>query len=256
MNRIDEKFIKLKEENKKALITFLTAGHPTIDKTERLIYALEKAGSDIIEVGIPFSDPLADGPVIQKASQHAIDNGITLRAIFDCIERVRENSDIPLLFLVYYNSIFSYGIEKFISKCTDIGIDGLIIPDLPLEEQDEIMPYIANSDIALIPFATPTSGERVKDTTKNMKGFVYCVSSLGVTGMKDSFYNNIQEYLEKVRKHTDMPLAIGFGIKSKEDIKRFEPLVDAVIVGTAIVKCIEESNGDTEKVIEFVKKLR
>ncbi|MCY6483205.1 tryptophan synthase subunit alpha [Clostridium aestuarii] len=252
MNRIEKKFNELKENNKKALITYITAGDPSIEKTEQLIYAKERAGASIIEVGIPFSDPLADGPIIQKAAQNALNNGIKLKDIFNCIERVRKNTEISMVFLVYYNTILAYGIKEFVDKCEEIGIDGFVIPDLPLEEQDEIIPYIKKNNVALIPLVAPTSKERIKDVVEGKKGFVYCISSLGVTGMKDGFYEEVDEFLKTVKKHTDLPIAIGFGISSREDVERFTPYVDGVIVGSAIVKKIHETKGDIEEVEKFI----
>lgn len=255
MNRIDKRFNELKNENKKALITYITAGDPSIEKTEEIIYAKERGGASIIEIGIPFSDPLADGPIIQKAAQNALENGIKISKIFECIKNVRKNTDIPLVFLVYFNSILCYGVEEFIKKCSEIGMDGLIIPDLPYEEENEVMQYIKDSNIALIPLIAPTSKHRIKDILKNKNGFVYCISSLGVTGMKDGFYKEVDEFLSSVREHTNLPIAVGFGISTKEDVKRFSSLVDGVIVGSAIVKKVDDSNGDLIEIEEFVKEL-
>lgn len=256
MNRIEKQFAALKNAQKKALITYITAGHPTIDHTEELIYAQIRGGADIIEIGIPFSDPLADGPVIQKAAQRALDGGVTINKVFECIEKARKNTEIPLVFLVYYNTVLAYGVEAFVKKCSQIGIDGLIIPDLPLEEQSEILPYINETDMALIPLVAPTSKDRMKKITENGRGFVYCVSSLGVTGMGGNFYREVEAFLSEVRTQTELPLAVGFGISNKEDIKRFQPYVDAVIVGSAIVKHVEESDGNAVAVETFIKGLQ
>jgi tryptophan synthase alpha chain len=255
MNRIDKKFKELKQNNKKALITYITAGDPSIEKTEELIYAKERAGASIIEIGIPFSDPLADGSVIQKAAQNALSNGVNLKKIFNCIERVRANTEIPLVFLVYYNTILAYGVQKFVDKCDEIGIDGIIIPDLPLEEQDEIMPYIKKSNVALIPLIAPTSKERIEKIVDGKNGFVYCISSLGVTGMKDSFYEKAEEFLKSVKKVTKLPTAVGFGISSKEDVEKFKSYVDGVIVGSAVVKRVSDKEESVEKVESFVREL-
>lgn len=256
MNRIDKIFNKLKSENKKALITYVTAGDPSIENTEEIIYAKERGGASIIELGIPFSDPLADGPVIQKAAQKALENGIKVNQVFKCIENVRKNTDIPLVFLVYFNTILAYGVEGFVKQCNNIGIDGLIIPDLPYEEQNEIMKYIKDSNVALIPLIAPTSKYRIKDIVKDKNGFVYCISSLGVTGMKDGFYKEVDEFLSLVRQYTNLPIAVGFGISTKEDIKRFSGLVDGVIVGSAIVKKVSDSKGNIIEIEGFVKELK
>ncbi len=255
MNRIEMQFKKLKEKDKKALITYITAGDPDIHTTEQLIYAKERAGAHIIEIGIPFSDPLADGPVIQRAAQRALERGITLQQIFDCVDSVRAHTQIPLVFLVYYNTILAYGVGAFINKCEQTGIDGLIIPDLPLEEREEILPAIQNSAVALIPLVSITSRDRISAVVQNGRGFVYCISSLGVTGVRQDFREDLNEFLGAVRQATDLPLAIGFGISTREDIERFSPYVDAVIVGSAIVQQVEECGGDVDRVEAFVKNL-
>lgn len=255
MNRIDKKFIELKEKNQKALITYITAGDPSLEKTRELIYAKEKAGADIIEVGIPFSDPLADGPVIQKAAQNALNKGIKVKEIFQCIEEVRKNTQIPLLFLVYFNTILAYGIETFVDKCNQVGIDGLIIPDLPFEEQEEIMPFIRKSNVALIPLIAPTSKDRVKKILKDKNGFIYCISSLGVTGMNNNFYEEAETFLKTVKESTKLPTAVGFGISNKEDVARFKPYVDGVIVGSAIVKRVTDDEKSIKQVEDFVAEL-
>ncbi|TDT71865.1 tryptophan synthase alpha chain [Hypnocyclicus thermotrophus] len=254
MSRIKTCFDKLKKEHKTALITYLTAGDPNIKQTEKLIYAQAEAGVDIIEIGIPFSDPPADGPVIQRAAKRALDNGIKVDDIFNMVKTIRKSLDIPLVFLVYYNIIFSYGKNKFIKNCEEVGIDGLIIPDLPLEERNEILPLPKSID--LIPLVAPNSNNRIKDIVKDSQGFVYCVSSMGVTGVRDNFEINIENYLNKVKKYTDLPLAIGFGISKRSDVEKFEKIADGIIVGSAIVKIIEENNGDIEKIIEKVKELK
>lgn len=256
MNRIREKLEELRKENKKALITYMTAGDPNIEQTEKLIYAKERGGADIIEIGIPFSDPIADGTVIQGAAQRALNGRVNLEKIFKCISNVRKNTQVPLVFLVYYNTIFGYGTESFIRQCEEIGIDGLIIPDLPFEEREEIMPYIKSFNVCLIPLVAPTSKDRIKDITKGGDGFVYCISSIGVTGIRNEFHKDLEIFLKDVRSAADLPIAVGFGISSKEDIKRLLPYVDGVIVGSAIVKKIEESNGNEKTIEEFIKSLK
>jgi tryptophan synthase alpha chain len=255
MNRINKKFNELKEKNKKALITYITAGFPSIDKTEELIYAQERGGASIIEIGIPYSDPVADGAVIQRAGDIALKGGTNLEKIFNLVERVRKNTHIPLLFLLYYNTVFVYGIEKFIDRCEEVGIDGLIIPDLPLEEQEEIQPHIEGKSVALIPLVAPTSKQRIKKVVENKSGFVYCVSSLGVTGRGGEFHSEIEGFLNEVRACTDLPIAVGFGISKKEHIDKLKDYVDGVIVGSAIVSVVEESNGCPEALEAFVKGL-
>lgn len=257
MNRIDKTFNELKEKNEKALITFLTAGDPSIEKTKKAIFSKIKSGVDIIEIGIPYSDPLADGPTIQAASQRALDNGVTLEKIFDMVKEVREESQIPLVFLVYYNTLLGFGVETFISSCKEIGIDGLIIPDLPLEERDELLPYLKDSEIYLIPLVAPTSKERISSIIKGMGGFVYCVSTLGVTGNKGGFYRDVDNFLTSVKEISHLPIAVGFGVSSSEDFKRFSPFVDGVIVGSAVVSTLEKCNIDDFTHLEnFIQNLR
>jgi tryptophan synthase alpha chain len=256
MNRIDQKFEELKATNKKAFIGFVTAGDPTLDKTEGLVYALEEGGCDIVELGIPYSDPLADGPVIQAAGTRALSNpDVSVSAIMNVVKDIRKNTQIPLAFLVYINTIIVYGKERFIKTCAEIGVDGLIIPDLPLEERDELFELINQTDIALIPLVAPTSKDRIKKVVEGCSGFVYCVSSLGVTGRSSDFYEGINDYLEDVKSKTDIPTAVGFGISSTQDVDRLAPYVDALIVGSAIVKKVEEGKGDPRIVKEFVKEL-
>lgn len=255
MNRITAVFNQLKKEDKKAHISFLTAGDPTVEKSYELIKALVAGGSDIVEIGVPFSDPLADGPVIQAAANRALENGITVDQVFDLVRKVRKEIEVPLLFLMYINTILVYGKEKFIGNCQEVGIDGLIIPDMPYEEQDELLPLMQEAGIELIPLVAPTSKDRVAMITAASNGFVYCVSSMGVTGRNAEFHTGIEAYIEDVRSQTDLPLAIGFGISTNEDVKRFEKIADGVIVGSAIVKKIHEFNGAPEPVKAFVSQL-
>lgn len=256
MNRIDKKFIELKEKGKKAFIGFITAGDPTLEKTKSLVSALEEANTDIIEIGIPYSDPLADGPVIQMAALRAFENKeLSVARIMETVKEIRENTEIPILFLVYINTIIVYGKEKFIKECVEVGIDGLIIPDLPLEEREELLEVISETDLALIPLVAPTSRDRIEKIVEGCKGFVYCVSSLGVTGRNSEFYSDVYNYLEDVRKKTNLPIAVGFGISKPKDIEDLRDYVDGIIVGTAIVKKVEEGKGETKIVKEFVEEL-
>ncbi|GKX29395.1 tryptophan synthase alpha chain [Vallitalea longa] len=252
MNRINKKFENLQLNNQKAFIGYITAGDPNLDKTEEFVYALEEGGTHIVELGIPFSDPLADGPVIQAAGQRALNAGITVDKIFRSVMNIRKNTDVPLVFLVYYNTIIIYGKERFIKRCEETGVDGLIIPDLPLEERDELTEIMNYEKLCFIPLVAPTSKDRISKIVEGCKGFVYCVSSLGVTGEKSNFYKDIKSYLQDVKKKSDIPIAVGFGISSKEDIKKLENDVDGVIVGSAIVNEIRASKGDTIKLKEYI----
>ncbi len=255
MNRIKATFEALKKENKVARIGFLTAGDPDVKTSFELVKALIDGGTDIVEIGVPFSDPLADGPIIQAAANRALDGGITVDQVFELVEKCRTYTDKPLIFLMYINTLLVYGKERFIKRCKETGIDGLIVPDLPYEERDEIFPLMKEEGVELIPLVAPTSKERVKMIVDGCDGFVYCVSSMGVTGRSSQFHSNIDAYIDEVRSQTDLPIAIGFGITSNEDVKRFEPIADGVIVGSAIVKNIETTKGDPVALKAFVTDL-
>lgn len=252
MNQIRLKMDKLKQNKQTALITYITAGDPNIETTEQIIYAKERGGADIIEIGIPHSDPVADGPVIQDAVQRALRAGTKIKDVFKCIERVRKNTQIPIAFLVYYNMVYAYGIKEFIQKCSQVGVDGLIIPDLPLEEREEIIPFINDTNIALIPLVAPTSKKRIEKVTKGGDGFIYCVSSMGVTGQRNEFHKDVDVFLQEVRNSTNLPIAVGFGISKKEDIIRFKNNADGVIVGSAIIDRIQKSNANIQEVENIV----
>lgn len=256
MNRIDEKFKQLKAENKKALIPYVTTGTPNIKRTEEIILAVEKAGADLVEMGIPYSDPLADGPIIEESGLWSLNHGFKLSKAFECVKNIRKQSEIPIVFMVYYNTIFGYGREKFIKECVDCGVDGFIIPDLPLEEQDEIESYLEGTNIYLISLVAITSKNRVPLIAKQAKGFIYCISSLGVTGIRSQFNDDVIDFLKEVKAHTDLPTCIGFGISKKEDIIKFESYVDGCVVGSALVKTILETNGDIEQAKQLIENLR
>lgn len=247
MNRIVGKFNYLKVKNEKAFIPFVTAGDPDLDTTFKLILALEKAGADIIEIGIPYSDPMADGPVIQASSTRALSGGTKISLIMDIVSEIREKTQIPLVYLLYYNSIFKYGTEKFLKQCKEVGVDGLIIPDLPLEERAEIIEIANEYDICIIPMVAPTSKARIKAITNLGKGFVYCVSVNGVTGTRQNFNTDIKEYMDLIEGYTNMPRALGFGISSAEMAKSYAPYCEAIIVGSAIIKLVDQ--GGTQEVI-------
>lgn len=256
MNRIDEKFKTLKEQNKKALIPYVTAGTPTIEKTAEIVLAVEKAGADLIEIGIPYSDPLADGPVIEESSLWSLEHGFKLADAFNCVKQIRQKSQIPIVFMVYYNTVFGYGRDKFINKCAECDIDGMIIPDLPLEEYDEIQSYLKDTNIELISLVAITSKDRIQTIANQAKGFIYCISSLGVTGIRSKFNDDVIDFLKEVKSKTDLPTCVGFGISKKEDIEKFEPFVDGCVVGSALVKNILETDGNVKEAENFIKNLR
>ena len=254
MNRITEKFNELGDE--KALITYITAGDISLEKTENLVYAMEKGGADIVELGIPYSDPIADGPIIQAADERALLNGTTIKGVFGSVENIRKNTEIPLVFLIYFNTIFKYGVEKFVKKCKETGVDGLIIPDLPLEEREEIANFLLDDKLALIPLVAPNSKDRLKFITKGGGGFVYCISSFGVTGVRESFDVDLKSFLEDVRAVTTLPLAVGFGISTPKDVKDVHEVANGAIVGSAIVKLVHESKGDIKVIEGKVRELK
>ncbi|MHB8171339.1 MAG: tryptophan synthase subunit alpha [Thermincolia bacterium] len=252
-NRIEERFEQLRQKGEKGLITYIAAGDPNTETTEKMVLAMEEAGADIVELGIPYSDPLADGPVIQEASQRALKGGITLKKIFQTVANVRQHSQVPLALMTYVNPILQYGVEAFVAKCEEVGVDGLIIPDLPQEETYLIRPALAGSSVALIPLLAPTSTEdRIREITREARGFVYCVSVIGVTGIRQEVSADIDGFISTIRKYTDKPLGLGFGISTPEQAKAMARLSDAVIVGSAIVKIIGEK-GASEEGIEAVK---
>ena len=260
MNRIENRMAELKKLNKKAFITYTTAGFPDIKKTKEIILAQEEAGIDVIELGVPFSDPVADGPVIQNASVEAIKNGVTLEKIFDLMKELRdEGCEVPILFMMYYNTAYHYGLEAFVKKCAECGVDGLIIPDLPYEEQDEIMEQLENTPGApvFIELVSPVSKQRISKIVERSRGFVYCVSQMGVTGgdVKD-FHKNLRNYLSEVKNTSSVPVMMGFGIKTAEDVKPFEDIIDGAIVGTHFIKLLEESNFSADAVKEYIKKFK
>lgn len=256
MNRIEKKFKELKARKEGALITYVMCGDPSPEKTEELIFTIEKNEGDIIELGIPYSDPLADGPVIEAAGERSLLAGFKLSDAFNIVRNVRKKSQIPLLFMCYYNTIFGYGRDKFIQECVEIGIDGLIIPDLPMEENAEIIPYLKDTDIALIPLAAVTSHQRTKAIAQSAKGFVYCVSSLGVTGVRTGFHEGVFQFLKEAREVSTVPICVGFGIGKKEDAEKFRDYVDGVIVGSALVKKYYDSGYNLEETGKLIQSLK
>lgn len=235
MNKITKAF-----ENKKALITFITGGDPDIQTTKNLIIAMAEAGADIIEIGIPFSDPVAEGIIIQEADERALSNGCTVDKLFEMIKSVRESVNIPLLFMTYMNPVFVYGKEKFMQNCKLVGIDGVIIPDLPFEERFEIADECKKYDITLISLIAPTSSDRAELIAKYAEGLLYCVSSLGVTGTRKKIDSGINKIIEDVKKVSNIPCAIGFGISTPEQAREMAEISDGIIIGSAIVKLIAQ----------------
>ena len=244
-------------KNGTAFIGFLTAGDPTVDKTVEFILAMEEAGCDLVEIGIPFSDPMAEGVVIQDANVRALKLNTTTDNVFDIVRRVREKSDVPLVFLTYINPVFFYGYEKFFKKCNELGIDGIISPDLPYEEKGEIAEIAAKNDVDVISLIAPTSKQRIQKIASDASGFIYVVSSLGVTGMRSEIKTDLNSILSDIREVSDLPLAVGFGINTPEQARNIGEIADGVIVGSAIVKIIEQyGENATEPLKEYVLSMK
>lgn len=252
MNRISQAF-----SQGTAFIPFIVGGDPDIETTEKLLYALYEAGADIIEIGVPFSDPIAEGPVIETAYGRALKAGCTIDKLFDLVARVRANIPIPLLFMTYYNPIFAYGIDRFTEQCAANGLDGLIVPDLPFEERVELLDPCVKRGLELISLIAPNSGERIKNIAKNSSGFLYCVSSLGVTGERSELGNSASRMIKQAKQFTDLPCAVGFGISSPEQACKISEFADGVIIGSAIVRIVAEHGRDSVKpVISFAHAIK
>ena len=244
-------------ENGKAFIAFITCGDPDLETTAKVVRAAAENGAALIELGIPFSDPTAEGPVIQGANLRALTGGITTDKIFAFVKELRRDVKVPMVFMTYANVVFSYGAEKFISTCREIEIDGLILPDLPLEEKEEFQPLCRQYDINLISLIAPTSENRIAMIAKEAEGFVYIVSSLGVTGTRSEIKTDLASIINVVRENTDVPCAIGFGISTPEQAKKMAEISDGAIVGSAIIKLLEKHGKDAPKYVGgFVKSMK
>jgi len=242
---------------KKAFIPFITGGDPDLETTEKVLYALYEAGADMIEIGVPFSDPIAEGPVIEAADERALKAGCTVDKLFDLIARVRADIKIPILFMTYYNPIFAYGVERFTERCAACGLDGLIVPDLPFEEREELLEPCVSRGLELISLIAPTSEERITHIAKNSGGFLYCVSSMGVTGERDELGNSARRMVEQTKQVSDIPCAVGFGISTPEQACEIAGFADGVIIGSAIVRIIAEHGRDcAEPVRQYVQKVK
>ncbi len=249
MNRLDRVF-----KYKNAFIPFVTAGDPTLDITEQLVLKMAEAGADLIELGIPFSDPVAEGPVIQEADYRALASGTTTDKIFDMVGRIRKKCDVPLAFMTYANPIFTYGTERFMKNCQEAGIDAIIVPDIPFEEKNELLPYCSKYNVAFISMIAPTSQSRIQMIASEAQGFIYCVSSMGVTGVRQEIGSGVEEMIRHVKEVSDIPCAIGFGISTPEQAASMIKFSDGVIVGSAIVKIIAQYGADcVPHVTEYVR---
>lgn len=254
MNLIDKKFKELKRKKKKAFIAFITAGDPNLSSTKNLIFRLQDAGVDLIEIGIPFSDPLADGPTIQASSVRALRNKVTLRSIIKAISSIKKKITVPLVFMTYYNPIFNYNLKKFVKDSKTAGVAGAIVPDMPYEEASDLIKIAKQNNFSTIFLAAPTSTkERLKKISKYSEGFIYFVSLTGVTGARRNLPDDLITNIKRLKKLTKKPICVGFGVSTPEQAKMVAKISDGVIVGSAIVKLIEKRNF--KKVTNFVKKL-
>ena len=250
--RITEAF-----EKGKAFIPFITCGDPSLEVTEQLVYAMEEAGANLIELGIPFSDPTAEGPVIQGANVRALSGGVTTDKVFGMVVKIRKNSSVPMVFMTYANVVFSYGTERFIKTAAEIGMDGLILPDVPFEEKEEFHPICSQYGVDLISLIAPTSKNRIAMIAKEAEGFIYIVSSLGVTGVRSEIKTDLDSIVKVIRENTDVPCAIGFGISTPEQAKKMADISDGAIVGSAIIKLLEKHGKEAPDYIgEYVRSMK
>lgn len=244
-------------ENKKAFIPFITCGDPDLETTAKIVREAVANGADLIELGIPFSDPTAEGPVIQGANIRALKGGVTTDKVFDLVRELRKDVTIPMVFMTYANVVFSYGADKFISTCKEIGINGLILPDLPYEEKDEFLPQCKKYCVDLISLIAPTSENRIAMIAKEADGFIYLVSSLGVTGTRSEINTDLKSIVDVIRQNSSVPCAIGFGISTPKQAKKMADIADGAIVGSAIIKIIEQYGKDAPRYVgEYVKSMK
>lgn len=252
MTRIQEAF----DKNKKLFIGFITAGDPNMEVSRQLVMAMVKAGVGLVEFGVPFSDPVAEGPVIQRADMRALEAGCTTDKIFNLVAEVRKETQVPLVFLTYANPIYTYGAEKFFAKCEETGVDGVIIPDVPYEEREEFRPFSEPHHVAIVPLVAPTSRDRIQKIAAGAEGYVYVVSSLGVTGVRKNITTDIDAIVKEVRKATNIPVAVGFGISTPEQAYKMAKASDGAIVGSAIEKLVEQYGVDApEHVYEYCRSM-
>lgn len=252
MSKIREAF-----EGKKAFIPFITCGDPDLETTAKTVRAMVEAGADLIELGIPFSDPTAEGPVIQGANLRALTGGVTTDKVFDLVRELRQDVRIPMVFMTYANVVYSYGAERFISTCKEVEIDGLILPDLPYEEKEEFLPLCHQYGVDLISLIAPTSENRIAMIAKEAEGFIYIVSSLGVTGTRSEIKTDLASIIQVVRENTDVPCAVGFGISTPEQAAKMAGISDGAIVGSAIIKILAQYGKDAAPHVgEYVRSMK
>ncbi len=247
MNGIDQSFVHLNTGKRKGMIIYLTAGDPDLETTEAIVIEMARRGVDMVELGVPFSDPVADGPVIQAASKRALENGVALQDVLNLAGKLRSRVKIPLLIMSYYNPLYSYGLSRFIDSASYNGVDGVIVPDLPLEESEVFSRNLKKAGIHFIYFLAPTSSDtRIMKTVEQASGFIYCISVSGITGARDEISAEADILLDKVRSMTEIPLALGFGISRSEQVKSMRNQANAVIIGSAIMKLVEQGGSREE----------
>ena len=259
-NRIDSKLASLKNAGRKAIVLYITAGFPDVEKSMAIAKCIAQAGADIIEIGVPFSDPLADGPTIQRSSFHALKHNVTLDTCLDMLRRLRKDGlDTPIVFMGYYNPLLQYGPERFVMDASKAGLDGLIVADMPTEEVAPLAKVCNPKSIHVIPLLAPTStDERIAAACKSARGFVYCVSLTGVTGARTGLSANIAPLVERIRKHTSLPVLIGFGVSTREHVKAVNGVADGAVIGSALINAIEKAKDGQEAkaAVEFVRSLK
>jgi len=252
--RISQTWERLKQENKRALIPYITAGDPSLETTRQLIFGLEQAGADMIEVGMPFSDPMADGPTIQKASERALASKVSLKSVLGMVKEVRKKTEIPIILFGYYNPFFIYGTKRLAFDAHEAGVDGILVVDLPPEEADELKVFTDQAGLNLIFLLAPTSTEeRIRLIASKASGFIYYVSVTGVTGARSTLDKDIKRYVKKIRKFSSLPVGVGFGISTPDQVNRVMRFADAVIVGSALIKVIE-ANIKSPYLVQRAKK--
>lgn len=254
---LEHKLMEMQSRGEKALIPYICGGDPGLEETVRLVPALALAGADVVEIGIPFSDPVADGPVIQKAAARALAAGTTTAKIIDAVAEIRRHTDVPIVLMSYYNPIHSFGVERFADIASSAGVDGVIVPDLPLEESGPLRQAAAGCGMAVLPLVAPNSGqERLAAITAAASGFIYCVSVKGVTGVRQEIDTDIAKFISCVRSHTKLPLAVGFGISGPEQAARMAAFCDAVVVGSALVEIISDKGNSPDLIPAVAGRVR
>ncbi len=257
MQRIKEKFEELKRKGEKALIPYLTCGYPSLEETRKIIPLLEKAGADLIELGIPFSDPVADGVTIQESSAVALKKGINLRKIVGLVKELREKVKIPLLIMSYYNPIYQFGLSRFCSTFKNAGLDGVMIPDLPIEEGNDLVSLARDNDLATVFLIAPTTPkERIREVCKKSTGFIYYVSVSGVTGERERLPKEIEKKVLQIKQFTERPVCVGFGVSRPEQVREITSFADGVIVGSAIIRVMEERKDYLSSLLDFLSLLK